>query len=85
MIKKLTVEMRNENDRRFAIDHTVDQREMGMLSDQSIAVTLRIGFEEITLPKGELRRLLQAVQSATNAGLEYPEDLKPFYDLEPST
>lgn len=79
---KLTIEVRNEHGRRFAIDQEVDSRMPELMRDQTGLITLRIGFEYVTLPVDTFNRLYKAVDMARHAGSEYPDDWKPFYGLE---
>lgn len=80
-VKKISVEMESENGQRFAIDHAISEEEARYSRGRRI--TLRIGFESITLPVLTFQNLLKAVTTAEIAGSEYPEDWKPYYGLAP--
>lgn len=84
--KKITIEFsgngKSEKDsRRYAIDNVVDQR--SSYAFRGPLITIRIGFESVSMPRHEFGKLLSALDNAEKSGSEYPEDWKPFVGLVP--
>lgn len=82
MAEEITLEFIDERGVRKAVRHRVNPRYIA--STQSPKIAIRMGFESITLTREEFGKLLQTLNIAEASGASYPEDWKPFYDLEPS-
>lgn len=85
MKKKITIELQKSprkwgDSRRFAVDY--EPKEENIRHAEGRLLTLRVGFESITLPEDEFIRLYKSVDMAEKAGASYPNDMKSFYGLE---
>lgn len=84
-MKKITVEfsgnssVSDRDSRRYAIDHLVDERMAAAF--RGPLITIRIGFDSITMPRHDFAKLLAACDNAEKSGSEYPDDWKGFVGL----